>query len=196
MTTTSNISTAVAGSVATYSDLEFGDALKTETSLTNAIYRLFNVNERKDIPKEMESGEFLARQIMEALGVENVDKELEKYFNEHGYWQAGWFFDDYIDQIAEDMNVSKRQLMYMFRTYIDLTPIDYMNKFRVSNACALLKQRDIKVEQVSEMVGIEDEKYFMRLFKKVVGMTPKEYRQNCEDDDPFVWLKEKNIDLR
>lgn len=103
MTTTSNISTAVAGSVATYSDLEFGDALKTETSLTNAIYRLFNVNDRDDIPKEMESGEFLARQIMEALGVENVDKELEKYFNEHGYWQSGWFFDDYIDRIVEDI---------------------------------------------------------------------------------------------
>ena len=111
MTTTSNISTAVAGSVATYSDLEFGDALKTETSLTNAIYRLFNVNERKDIPKEMESGEFLARQIMEALGVENVDKELEKYFNEHGYWQSGWFFDDYIDQIAEDIGSSRSLIL-------------------------------------------------------------------------------------
>lgn len=111
MATTSNISTAVAGSVATYSDLEFGDALKTETSLTNAIYRLFNVNERKDIPKEMESGEFLARQIMEALGVENVDKELEKYFNEHGYWQSGWFFDDYIDQIAEDIGSSRSLIL-------------------------------------------------------------------------------------
>lgn len=111
MATTSNISTAVAGSVATYSDLEFGDALKTESSLTNAIYRLFNVNERKDIPKEMESGEFLARQIMEALGVENVDKELEKYFNEHGYWQSGWFFDDYIDQIAEDIGSSRSLIL-------------------------------------------------------------------------------------
>lgn len=111
MATTSNISTAVAGSVATYSDLEFGDALKTESSLTNAIYRLFNVNERKDIPKEMESGEFLARQIMEALGVKNVDKELEKYFNEHGYWQSGWFFDDYIDQIAEDIGSSRSLIL-------------------------------------------------------------------------------------
>ncbi len=103
MTATSNISTAVAGSVATYSDLKFGDALKADTSFMNAIYKLFNINERNDIPREMESGEFLARQILNALGVENVDKELEKYFNESGYWQSSQFFNDYIDRIAEDI---------------------------------------------------------------------------------------------
>lgn len=101
-----------------------------------------------------------------------------------------------LDQIAEEMNISKRQLMYMFKTYIDLTPIDYMNKFRISNACDLLKQKDFNVEQVAEMVGIDDEKYFMRMFKKLMGVTPKEYRQNSENDDPFAWLKEKNIDFR
>lgn len=101
-----------------------------------------------------------------------------------------------LDQIAEEMNISKRQLMYMFKTYIDLTPIDYMNKFRISNACDLFKQKEFNVEQVAEMVGIDDEKYFMRLFKKIKGVTSKEYRQNCEDDDPFAWLKEKNIDFR
>ena len=131
---------------------------------------------------------------------DKVDKKNSPFYKQFidvlTYMNNNYRMNLSLDKIAEDMNVSKRQLMYMFRTYIDLTPIDYMNKFRVSNACALLKQRDIKVEQVSEMVGIEDEKYFMRLFKKVVGMTPKEYRQNCEDDDPFVWLKEKNIDLR
>lgn len=103
MATTDKLATALGGSVATYSDLIGGDALTTDTSFSNSIWKLFNVNDRNDIPKEMESGEFLARQIMDSLGIENVDKELEKYFNEYGYWQSGWFWDDYVDKIAEDI---------------------------------------------------------------------------------------------
>lgn len=103
MATTDKLSTALGGSVATFSDLKSGDALTTDTSLSNSIWKLFNINERTDIPKDVESGEFLARQIMDALGVKNVDRELEKYFNEYGYWQSGWFWDDYVDKIAEDI---------------------------------------------------------------------------------------------
>lgn len=40
---------------------------------------------------------------MEALGVENIDGELQKYFNEYGYWQSSWFWNDYVDRVAEDI---------------------------------------------------------------------------------------------
>ena len=40
----------------------------------------------------------------------------------------------------------------------------------------LLADPQYKVYQVSEMVGFQDEKYFSRQFKKLVGVTPKEYR--------------------
>ena len=103
MTTTDKLTTALAGSVATYSDIMSGSALTTDTDLSNSIWRLFNVNDREDIPDDMESGEFLARQIMDALGVANVEEELKKYFNEYGYWQSSWFWDDYVDRIAEDI---------------------------------------------------------------------------------------------
>lgn len=46
------------------------------------------------------------------------------------------------------------------------------------------------------MIGIEDEKYFMRLFHKITGMSASEYRKNHKDDDPYLWLKEKGLDLR
>lgn len=109
-TTTENLSTALAGSVSTYSKLKSGATLTSDTDLSNAVWRMFNVNDRDDIPKDMESGEFLARQIMEALGVENVDAELEKYFNEYGYWQNSWFWDDYVEKIADDLSNSTSKL--------------------------------------------------------------------------------------
>lgn len=110
MSTTSNISTATAGSVATYSDLMNGDALTTDTAFSNSIWRLFNINDR-EIPDDMESGEFMARQIMRALGVDNIETELKKYFNEHGYWQSGWFWDDYVDKIAADIESGNSKII-------------------------------------------------------------------------------------
>lgn len=103
MTTIDKLTTALGGTVSTYSNLIGGDALTSDTSLSNAIWGLYNVNNRDNLPDDMESGEFLARQIMDALGVENVDEELKKYFNEYGYWQSGWFWDDYVDKIAADI---------------------------------------------------------------------------------------------
>ena len=101
-----------------------------------------------------------------------------------------------LEQIEEDMCVTERQLLYMFKIYVGLSPINYINKFRISNACELLKQSDLKIKTIAEMVGVEDEKYFMRMFMKWKGMSADEYRQNCLEDNPFDWLKEKNIDFR
>lgn len=111
MATTSNLTTAMAGAAATYSDIKGGDALKTDTSLRDSIYRLFNVNNRVDLPKGMDNGEYLAREIMDALGVENVEAEIQKYINEHGYWQTDWFMREYVDRIAEDLQNGNSRIL-------------------------------------------------------------------------------------
>ena len=99
-----------------------------------------------------------------------------------------------IKQIADDMGMSEKQLLTMFRKYIDMTPIDYINKFRISNACHFLKTMNVGVEQAARMVGIDNPKYFTRMFVKWKGVSPREYKKNCAGDNPFDWLDEKNID--
>lgn len=101
-----------------------------------------------------------------------------------------------IGQIAHDLSFSEKQIFAMFKKYINMTPVDYINRYRISNACILFKQMDLSVETVSLMVGIENPKYFTRLFGKWKGMSPREYKQICDGDDPFYWLKEKNINYR
>lgn len=110
VTTASNLKDVLEGSVSNYSDIMGGDALTTETSLQNSIWQLFRINDRDDLPDDMSSGEYLARQIMDALGVENVNEEIEKYINDTGYWQWDWFWDDYVDKIAEDIQSNKSRI--------------------------------------------------------------------------------------
>lgn len=103
MATPPKLSEALAGAVSEYSKLLNGDVPISDTTFSNSIWGVFNVNNRDDIPDGTENGEFLARQIMTALGVENIDEELQKYFNDYGYWQPDWFWDDYVDRIVADI---------------------------------------------------------------------------------------------
>lgn len=101
-----------------------------------------------------------------------------------------------IPQIEADMYISEKKLNYLFRYYLDMSPVNYINRFRITNACLLLRETDLMIKDIGQMVGIDDEKYFARLFLKWTGMTAKAYRQMEQYDDPFEWLKEKKIDLR
>lgn len=48
---------------------------------------------------------------------------------------------------------------------------------KIQQACALLDFTEIKINQVCYKVGIEDPYYFSRLFNKIMGMPPKEYKK-------------------
>ena len=99
-----------------------------------------------------------------------------------------------VKQIAEDVNLSEYQIYSMFKKFINMTPIDYTNKFRISIACHLFQNMHLNISAASHMVGIEDTKYFSRLFTKYKGISPSDYRNDCEKDKPFAWISELGLD--
>lgn len=54
--------------------------------------------------------------------------------------------------------------------------VDYINEKRVFASLRYLATTDLSVAQIAERVGIGDENYFSRLFKKYQKRTPKQYR--------------------
>lgn len=94
----------------------------------------------------------------------------DKYFNDIlTYIHGNYRLNLSIRQISEDMSISEKQMYGMFKKYLDMTPIDYINRYRISNACIFLRQMDASVETVAEMVGIDNPKYFTRMFVKWKG---------------------------
>lgn len=102
-----------------------------------------------------------------------------------------------LDDMSRDMLLSKKQIMDMFKKYAKMSPISYVNRFRISVACDVLKHADVKISLLASTVNIEDEKYFIRLFTKITGMTPGEYKKSDAINlDPFQWLIDAGIDFR
>ncbi len=83
-----------------------------------------------------------------------------------------------LDAIAEELGLSKSYINIIFKRYADRPPIDFFINLKMQEACKLLKSTDLYVWEIADKFGYEDQYYFSRIFKKMVGVPPKEYKNS------------------
>jgi len=79
---------------------------------------------------------------------------------------------------ADFLNVNPSYLSTLFKRETGMTLTDYVNRQRVEHGIFLLNATDMLVQTIAQYCGIPDVNYFTKTFKKFIGKTPKEYRQN------------------
>ncbi|MBQ8233914.1 MAG: helix-turn-helix transcriptional regulator, partial [Lachnospiraceae bacterium] len=83
-----------------------------------------------------------------------------------------------IENLADISTMSVSRFFPNFKKAMGVTAIEYLNHYRVSKAIILLmNDSDLSIENISEQVGFESAAYFRRVFKKVTGKSPREYRK-------------------
>lgn len=80
-----------------------------------------------------------------------------------------------VKDLEEKLHYSESMLNRKFKDYTSITFNDYLNRYRIKEAMKLLKNRDLMVADVAYMCGFSNQKYFSKVFKKIIGMTPSEY---------------------
>lgn len=78
--------------------------------------------------------------------------------------------------VAEKVGISSGYLSTMFSQNLSMGFVDYLNQVRIERACSYLEQGYWKTYEIAYKVGFRDEKYFSRVFKRIKGISPKEYR--------------------
>ena len=78
------------------------------------------------------------------------------------------------------LGISPSYLSHLFTKGLGVTFTEYLARLRVDAAKILLRTTDLPVSEIAERVGYRDPNYFIRSFKKIVGMTPKSFRRICE----------------
>ncbi len=81
-----------------------------------------------------------------------------------------------LNQIAQHAGISASHLSLVFQKETNYSPLRYFNHLKIQKACHYLDYTDMKVNQISINLGIEDAFYFSRMFTKVMGISPTEYR--------------------
>lgn len=82
-----------------------------------------------------------------------------------------------LQDIADSANVSIRTCSNIFQHYAGVSPMKYLNLFRMDMAARLLQTSDAPVQSIAWNCGFETSAYFIKQFKKQYGCTPNEYRK-------------------
>lgn len=84
-----------------------------------------------------------------------------------------------VKKLAELCNFSESRFHHVFKEIIGMSPIAYKHKVAVNHAqLYLASERNYTIEEVSDKCGFSSSIYFRRVFKKITGMSPREYKRS------------------
>lgn len=112
---------------------------------------------------------------IEKLEIEDIRiLEIKQYIRAH-YKEALDLAD-----VAEKFGYNYHYLSACFSRYTKEGYSEYVNKVRIEKACELLEIGTMSISEVSVAIGYSDHSYFCRVFKKMTGKTPSQYKQSMK----------------
>jgi AraC-like DNA-binding protein len=81
-----------------------------------------------------------------------------------------------LKDIAQSVNLSASHYSAIFKKKTGYAPIEYFNHLKIQKACQFLIFTDLRIKEIAFRLGIEDPYYFSRMFNKLMGVSPVQYR--------------------
>ncbi|WP_372778155.1 AraC family transcriptional regulator [Litorivivens sp.] len=81
-----------------------------------------------------------------------------------------------LEELAAECQLSKYHFSAKYKDATGYSPIKHFLHMKIEAACQLLDSTDLRISAVSAAVGYDDPLYFSRLFRKITGTSPKDYR--------------------
>lgn len=86
-----------------------------------------------------------------------------------------------IERLADECHMSEPHFRRLFGEYMNMTPLEYINLIRIQKACEMIKKTNDSMRNIAIKVGYPTPCTFDRNFKKIVGMSPNEWRMQSEN---------------
>jgi YesN/AraC family two-component response regulator len=137
----------------------------------------------RGVASVLEKGLFTARETLEqiqqalarnkALGSETqrMVRKAMAYIHEHYAEPVSR------EDMASHIGVSARHLTRCFHQEVGVSPITYLNRYRVKKARQLLEAGDKNITEVAQAVGFSSGNYFTNAFRREMGMSPRDYQR-------------------
>lgn len=82
-----------------------------------------------------------------------------------------------VETLAATARMSRSAFALRFKAVVGETPLDYLTRWRIYKAKCLLRQSDLALTEIADRVGYGTDAAFNRVFKRLVGVAPGEYRR-------------------
>lgn len=81
-----------------------------------------------------------------------------------------------LQQISESANISKRECLRCFERSLNMTPFTWLMEYRVRMAAKMMRETNRPITTIAYDTGFCSTSYFGKIFKKIIGQTPSQYR--------------------
>ncbi|MGN1166908.1 MAG: AraC family transcriptional regulator [Lachnospiraceae bacterium] len=137
-----------------------GNTFYAAVSMTGALYSMIAMLMENSVSETKQKD-------LRAIHVE----QAVQYIAEH------YSYPITVESIAGHTGVCRSYLYRMFREVLKKSPKDYVEEYRIRQACQMLGETKLPITSIAHSVGYEDNLYFSKAFKKCKGQTPSEYRK-------------------
>jgi len=86
-----------------------------------------------------------------------------------------------VEDFAVRYQLSASHFSGLFRQSTGMSPMEYFIQLKIQKSCQLLFNSNIKIKDIAQDIGYDDPYYFSRLFKKLMGVPPEQYRASTHD---------------
>ena len=97
---------------------------------------------------------------------------MTAYLNDH------YREDITLDDLAEKFYISRSYLTRIVKETTGITVVQYLTVVRIRQAARLLRETDSPITEIADLCGFGNVTYFEKVFNRIRGMTPRQYRKN------------------
>ena len=119
------------------------------------------------------------RKVVEQYGDVPIEKITDSAIIREAvhYFEANYQDKALLSTFCEKHHYNLQYISRRFKKETGLTALEYLQKIRIEKACDLLAGSKLTIREIAHRTGYDDIKFFNRVFRKMVGMTPGEYRK-------------------
>ena len=108
----------------------------------------------------------------------DMNKNSQKMKMAVDYIEENYASDLNMAVVSNYISMNYSLFSYSFKQYTGSNFVNFLKDIRMKKAKELLAETDMKIIEISQQVGYDNEKHFMKLFKATCGVSPSEYRKN------------------
>lgn len=156
----------------------------TLSAFEGALDRLYTIAGAADYLRDMHINEELTRLLTLLMaeswhpeGISNTTAKKQSLLSVRDYLDQNFAQKITLDHLAEEFFMNKYYLSHLFKEQFGLTVVEYLSNIRITHAKQLLRFSSLTAEAVGIACGMPDANYFSRVFRKLEGISPSEYRR-------------------
>lgn len=122
--------------------------------------------------------QFIDRKLISGITITKLNDCLNKYFEQGDAGEKGL---PTVNHLASQLNLSPKYLSDLLKHETGKTALELIHLYVIAEAKNLIVEGELSISEIAFRLGFENPSYFSRLFKKEVGISPKEFKDHIRN---------------